>query len=59
MPLNMGSIERAIRIVVGVALLSLVFIVHGPWRWGGLIGLLPLITGVLGWCPLYAYLTLD
>jgi len=54
MKLNEGSIDRVLRIVVGIALLSLVFILEGAVRWWGLLGLLPLITGAAGFCPAYA-----
>jgi len=48
---NIGSIDRTIRIVAGIAILSLVFV--GPKSMWGLLGLLPLITGLIGWCPPY------
>ena len=50
---NVGGIDRVVRIVVGLALLSLVFLLEGDSRWWGLIGLVFLATGVLGWCPAY------
>jgi hypothetical protein len=50
---NVGGIDRVVRIVVGLALLSLVFLLDGDSRWWGLIGLVPLATGTLGWCPAY------
>lgn len=50
---NVGGIDRVVRIVVGLALLSLVFILDGDNRWWGLIGLVVLATGVLRWCPAY------
>jgi hypothetical protein len=56
---NMGRIDRSIRVVVGVALLSLIFLLHSNLRWVGLIGVPPLLTGLVGWCPLYAWLTQD
>ena len=56
---NMDSPERVIRIVVGIALLCVVVFVQGNWRWVGLIGLVPLITGLISWCPIYASLTRD
>jgi hypothetical protein len=49
---NEHTIERAVRIVTGLAILSLVFV--GPKTAWGWVGLVPLATGVLGWCPLYA-----
>jgi len=51
---NMGTVDRAVRFVVGLAVLSLVFVLEGNARWWGLIGLVPLGTSLLGWCPAYA-----
>jgi hypothetical protein len=51
---NVGGIDKVVRIVAGLALLSLVFVLEGSSRWFGLIGLVPLATATLGWCPLYA-----
>lgn len=51
---NIGSIDRFFRIAVGLGLLSLVVV--GPQTWWGLIGLIPLATAVMGWCPPYALL---
>jgi hypothetical protein len=56
---NVGAIERSIRILIGVLLLSVIFVAGGSWRWVGVIGLLPLATGLIGWCPLYAWLAQD
>jgi hypothetical protein len=53
---NVGTADRIIRIVLGLAILSLVFILDGSLRYLGLIGLIPLITGIIGFCPLYALL---
>lgn len=50
---NVGYIDRIVRIVISFAILSLVLLVAGPVRWLGLIGLVPLITGIVGWCPAY------
>ena len=50
---NVGNADRVIRIVAGLALLSLVFILDGHVRWLGLIGLGPLLTALVGWCPGY------
>lgn len=52
--LNEGTIDRVIRIALGVTLLALVFV--GPKTVWGWIGILPLATGLIGWCPLYAVL---
>lgn len=51
---NVGSIERVIRFAVGAILLSLVFV--GPQTLWGLIGIVPLFTAIVGWCPPYALL---
>lgn len=48
---NEGTIDRVVRVVLGLTLLSLVFI--GPQTYLGLIGIVPLATGVFGFCPLY------
>jgi hypothetical protein len=50
---NVGGVDRAIRVVFGLALLSLVFVLEGNARWWGLVGLVPLATGILAWCPAY------
>ncbi len=54
---NMGAIDRGIRVVVGIALLALVFI--GPHTLWGLVGVVPLLTGLVGSCPLYSLLGLS
>lgn len=56
---NVGTVDRVIRVVAGLILLSLVFILEGNARWWGLVGLLPLATGLMGWCALYAPLGID
>ena len=50
---NVGGADKAIRIVVGLGLLSLLFLLPEGMRWLGLIGLVPLLTAALGFCPLY------
>ena len=50
---NVGGIDKVLRIVAGLALLLLVFILDGAARWWGLIGIVPLLTGSLDWCPAY------
>ena len=51
---NVHNIERIVRIVVGLLLISLAFWgPQSPWGW---IGVVPLATGLLGWCPPYAML---
>lgn len=49
---NMVTIDRVIRAVVGIVLLALVFV--GPQTLWGLIGIVPLFTALVGWCPAYS-----
>jgi Na+/proline symporter len=55
--MNESNIDRVIRIVFGLAVLSLVFV--GPKSMWGLVGLVPLATGAIGFCPLYRILGLS
>ncbi len=54
LPANEHSIERVIRVVLGLGILSLVFI--GPQTMWGLLGVIPLATGAIGSCPVYTLL---
>ncbi|HNT87968.1 MAG TPA: DUF2892 domain-containing protein [Candidatus Hydrogenedentes bacterium] len=57
MPQNEGTIDRVLRIVAGAGILSLAFVgPQTPWAY---IGLVPLITGLVGFCPLYSVLGLS
>jgi hypothetical protein len=56
MKTNVGTVDRALRIVVGLALLSLFFFLEGPARSWSLVGLVMLGTGLSGFCPLYTLL---
>lgn len=48
---NVGGIDRILRIVVGIVLIALVFVgPQSPWGW---IGVIPLATALIGWCPAY------
>lgn len=51
---NVGKTDKWIRIILGIAILSLLYFLDGNLRWLGLIGLIPLITGIINYCPLYA-----
>ena len=54
---NEGTIDRVLRVVVGLGLISLVFVgPHTPWGW---VGVVPLATGLAGFCPLYTLLGLS
>jgi hypothetical protein len=53
---NVGTVDRVIRLVVGIVLIALVFVgPQTPWGW---IGIIPLATAVIGWCPAYRLLGL-
>ncbi|MFQ5629909.1 MAG: DUF2892 domain-containing protein [bacterium] len=60
---NVGGIDRAVRIILGIILLSLVpFAFAGPqtaWAYIGLIGIIPFITGIIGYCPPYELLGIN
>jgi hypothetical protein len=50
---NVGGIDRVVRIVAGLIILSLFFVVDQNYRMWALVGLVPLFTGLVGWCPAY------
>jgi len=56
MKLNVGGIERPIRIALGIALLALAFFANiGVWVYvAGVVGAVALVTGLAGWCPAWA-----
>jgi hypothetical protein len=49
---NVNNVERVVRVIAGLAIISLVFI--GPQSVWGWLGVIPLATGIIGWCPPYA-----
>lgn len=51
---NIGSTERVLRLLLGLALIVVAIVVPGAW-WGW-FGVIPLTTAVVGWCPLYSLL---
>ena len=51
---NEGTIDRVLRVLAGIVLLSLVFV--GPQTAWGWLGVVPLVTGLAGTCPLYSIL---
>ena len=56
---NVGSLDRAIRIIVGLGLLAgFVLNPDAAYRWLYLIGIIPLVTGLMSSCPLYTILGL-
>ena len=57
---NVGTIDRALRIIVGLALLAGFFLNRdGAYSWLYLIGIIPLVTGLMSSCPLYAIFGLN
>jgi len=57
MPCNEGKLDRLLRVVVGLVVISLVFV--GPQTAWGWLGLVPLLTGVFGFCPAYKLIGVD
>lgn len=54
---NVGQIDRTLRIVLGLVLLGLAFSgQYVPWTW---LGVIPLLTGLIGWCPPYSLLGIN
>ncbi len=52
LPMNEGMKDRILRVIVGGVLLTLVFVgPRTPWGW---LGIIPLVTGLIGTCPVYA-----
>jgi len=48
---NVGGIDRSVRIVAGLVLIGIAVMEVSPWGW---VGIVPLATGLMGWCPPYA-----
>lgn len=57
MKTNEAAIDRVLRVLVGVVLLALVF--AGPKTAWGWVGMVPLVTGIVGFCPLYRLVGID
>lgn len=57
MRINEGVVDRVVRVLAGLVILSLVFVgPKTPWAW---LGLVPILTGLAGFCPAYALLGLN
>lgn len=56
MKANVGGIDKILRIVVGIALIAWALLGGPVWAW---IGVVPLATGLMGWCPAYGLLGLN
>lgn len=54
---NVGGIDKILRVIVGIVLIGLAALgIVGAWGW---IGVVPLLTGLFGWCPLYPLLGIN
>ena len=53
---NVGTLDRIVRLVLAGALFSLFFILEGNLRYLGIIGVVPLLTASVSFCPLYSLL---
>ena len=56
MKINVGNADKTIRIVLGIVIIALGFYYESYW---GAIGLIPLITGIIGTCPIYSLFNLS
>lgn len=60
MQCNVGHpVDKTLRVIIGIALLSLLYFLEGNLRWLGLLGIIPLLTAVFGWCPGWALLGIN
>ncbi|MGE5651227.1 DUF2892 domain-containing protein [Noviherbaspirillum sp. UKPF54] len=51
---NVGSLDKIIRLILAAVFFSLFFVLQGDLKWIALIGIVPLVTALAGWCPLYS-----
>jgi hypothetical protein len=56
MKANVGSFDKALRFLAAIALFSMFFVLEGNARYVAILGLVPLSTALLSWCPLYTLL---
>ncbi|HLS34934.1 MAG TPA: DUF2892 domain-containing protein [Bacillota bacterium] len=56
---NVGNVDRTIRIILGIVLLSLLFILDGGAKYIGLLGIVLILTGFISFCPLYPLLGIN
>lgn len=59
MAANVGTIDRVLRVVAGAALIAVALLVDHPYAWVAWIGVVPLVTGLVGTCPAYRLLGLN
>ena len=56
MKANVGAIDKLLRVIAGLALLAWAVWGEGAWHWLGFIGIVPILTALVGFCPLYTLL---
>ncbi len=56
---NMGMVQRIIWIVAGLALIAWAVMGSGDYNWIGWVGVVPLLTGLIGWCAINAVLGIN
>lgn len=56
---NVGKVDRYIRIILGIIILSLLFFLESDAKYFAIIGVVPLFTGLANYCPLYKLLGID
>ncbi len=54
MKINVGSADKIIRYILALGFFSLYFVLEGNMRYLALIGIVPLVTALMSWCPLYS-----
>ncbi len=59
MQTNVGLVDRVLRIVVGAALIAAALLVAHPYAWVGWIGVVPILTAIVGYCPAYQLIGLS
>lgn len=50
---NVGQLDRKIRLVLGIVLVSLFFLIDGGAKWLSIVGVVLIVTGLVNFCPLY------
>jgi hypothetical protein len=53
MQANVGGVDRIVRITLGIALILFALLSNSEYRWWGLLGVVPLFTAFVRWCPVY------
>jgi hypothetical protein len=59
---NVGTLDRIFRVIIGLALLTFALELVYPntgWNWAGWLGIVPILTALYGYCPVYALLHID